>query len=201
MKAMISKVSRVCNIVLQVVTGLFPGVSIYEVMDDELLEDDDLVIPGETSLDDSAATESDSSQEDVPVRLLQDFTIYDMSTNEAVPVGELMYLKYVDKVFGASGLAKPWVENDVDEGDESDTDSDDNAVGSNFSERVKLSKLLEFDIHHYSEVSKSLDRFVDPRRLCTYTLKKDEPDLECPDTQQNLHPYQICLVHSAFPVN
>jgi hypothetical protein len=197
---MTSKVSRVCSIIPRVVIGLFLGVLIYEVMDDELLEDDDLVIPGETLLDDSSSTESDSSRGDVPVRLLQDFTIYDMSTNEAVPVGELMYLKYLDKVFGASGLAKPWVENDVDDVDEGDTDSDDNAVGSNLSERVKLSKLLEFDIHHYSEVSKSLDRFVNPRRLCTLKTKMILIS-KCPDTQQNLHPYQICLVYFGFPIS
>jgi DNA (cytosine-5)-methyltransferase 1 len=138
-------------------------------MDDELLEDDDLVIPGETSLDNSTATESDSGQDDLPVRSLQDFTIYNMSTNEAVPVGELMSLKYVDKSFGASGLVNPWIDNDIDEDGDS-VDSDDGVVCSIFSERVKLSKVLEFDVHHYSEVSKSLDRFVDPCYSCIYTL-------------------------------
>jgi DNA (cytosine-5)-methyltransferase 1 len=161
MKPTTLKVSSDSIMVLYVVT-ISLGVLIYEVMDDELLEDDDLVIPGETSLDDSTATESDSSQDDLPVRLLQDFTIYDMSTNEAVPIGELMSLKYVDKSFGASGLVIPWIDNDIDEEDDDDADSDDNVACSNLSERVKLSKLLEFDVHHYSEVSKSLDRFVDP---------------------------------------
>lgn len=140
-------------------------------MDDELLENDDLVIPGETTLEDSTATETDSSQDDIPVRLLQDFMIYNMSTNEAVSVGELMTLKFVDKTFGASGLVKPWIDN-IDAEEDDDIDSDDNAIHSNLSERVKLSELLEFDIHHYSDVLKELDRFVDPYRLCIYTFKK-----------------------------
>lgn len=144
------EVQRVCSPVDS------QGALVYELMDDELLEDEDLVIPGETSLNDSTVTESDSSQDDVPVRLLQDFVIYDMSTNVAVPVGELMSLKYVDRSFGASGFVKPWID-DIDEEDDDDSDSDDNVVHSNLSERVKLSKLLEFDIHHYSNVSKSLD--------------------------------------------
>jgi len=170
MKATTLKVTMVCNLVPHVVTGSFPGVLIYEVMDDELLEDEDLVIPGETSFDDSGVTESDGSQDDVPVRALQDFTIYDMLTNEAVPVGELMSLKYVDRAFGASGLVKPWIDNDMDEGNDDDADSDDNVVGSSLSERVKLSKLLEFDIHHYSAVSKALDRFVDSWHFCIYAI-------------------------------
>jgi DNA (cytosine-5)-methyltransferase 1 len=164
-------------------------------MDDELIEDDDLVIPGETALDDSTATESDGSQDGVPVRLLQDFTIYDMSTNEAVPVGELMSLKFVDKIFGASGLVKPWIDDGIDEEEDDDLDSDDNAVHLNLSERVKLSGLVEFDIHHYSDVSKALDRFVDPYHLCIYTFKMILIS-KSSDVQQNLHSYQVCLVYS-----
>src|ERR1700733_8452607 len=142
--------------------NIFAGALTYEVMDDELIEDEDLVIPGETLFGDSAATESDGGQDDVPVRLLQDFTIYDMSTNEAVPVGELLTLKYVDKTYGASGIVKPWTDNENDEDDADDADSDDSMSTSDLSQRVKLSKLLEFDVHHYSDVSKSLDRYVDP---------------------------------------
>lgn len=132
-------------------------------MDDELIEDEDLVIPGETLFGDSSATDSDGDQDDVPVRLLQDFTIYDMSTNEAVPVGELLTLKYVHKTYGASGIVKPWTDN---ENGEEDADSEDSISTLDLSQRVKLSKLLEFDVHYYSDMSKSLDRYVSPSALC-----------------------------------
>ena len=146
-------------------------------MDDELSEDEDLVIPGETTVEDYAATESDTNQDDFPVRLLQDFTIYDMATNEAVSPAELMSLKYVHKVFGASGLVKPWIDVDDldDDDDDEDTASDDSVIGSKSGERVKLSKLLDFDLHHYNEVTKCLDRFVF-FTSCIYPFRKKNPD-------------------------
>lgn len=99
---------------------------------------------------------------DLPVRLLTDFTIYEMSTSIAVPLGELTGLELDGvKDYGASGIATAWTDDD-DKGDDDldDDDSDSSEGGSNLGERVKLSKIVEFNIHHYSKKTKKLDRSV-----------------------------------------
>ena len=136
----------------------------YEVMDDEILEDSTLVIPGETQLDCSG----DETEDEVPVRLLNDFTIYDMSTNIVVPIAELLILSCNvpgRKHYGASGIAKAWTDTEEEEEEEEDLDDEDEnefsgVPVSTMGERVKLTEILTFDIHHYSEEGKSLDRFV-----------------------------------------
>lgn len=138
----------------------------YEVMDDEILEDNELVIPGENNLDCSVG-EPDKIQDEVPVRLLSDFTIYDMATNIIVPVAELLTLScgvLGRGNYGASGIAKAWTDTEDGEEEEDLDDEDENELSgvpvSAMGERVKLSEILTFDTHHYSEGAKSLDRFV-----------------------------------------
>ncbi|RDB21087.1 DNA (cytosine-5)-methyltransferase 1A [Hypsizygus marmoreus] len=150
---------------------------VYEIMDDELLEDDDLVIPGETNLETSTSSGTDDSDNDIPIRLLQDFTIYDVSNNTAIPIGELTGLKYTSKKYGASGLVKSWTDDNSLEDDE-DEDEGDGArnLPSNIGERVKLATILEFDIHSYSEVTKTLDSKIYIRtKYAWYILDSPSP--------------------------
>lgn len=130
-------------------------------MDDELVEDADLVIPGETSVGDSDASSTSNTEEDAPIRLLQDFTIYDLATNKMVPVGELLSLQYSTQKFGASGLVNAWTDVDVDEEEDafSDTESLSISVTARPGERVKLSQVLEFSVHDFSNETKTLDRY------------------------------------------
>ncbi|KAF8077759.1 C5-DNA-methyltransferase [Lyophyllum atratum] len=124
----------------------------YEAADDEISEDEDLIIPGETLLDGS---EDDAS---VPVRLLHDFTIYDASSNVLVPIVELLWLKFSQRKFRASGLAKPW----IDEDEEGEIDLEEEEEGGeeeegNDVERIKLDIILEFDVHSFSDATGTLD--------------------------------------------
>ncbi|KAG6814585.1 hypothetical protein H0H92_000114 [Tricholoma furcatifolium] len=118
----------------------------YEVSVDEIPEDADLIIPGETIFDPS---DSSDGVTDVPVRVLDDFSIYDLSTLELVPVAQLLQLKYTSKI-GASGLAKAWVDEDGDELEDDGDDFDGEGVQD---ERVKLSTILEFSVHDISEAT------------------------------------------------
>lgn len=127
-------------------------------MDDELQEDDNLVLAGETAPEDY-----DSDDEaGAPIRLLNDFTVYDMSSNKVVPIEQLLELSLNENfntiTFGASGIARPWIDDfDEDDAEDSDTDLDPLAQKG---QRIKLSKILEFDTHHYSSETKKLDRFI-----------------------------------------
>ncbi|KAF9469258.1 hypothetical protein BDZ94DRAFT_1244081 [Collybia nuda] len=132
-------------------------VQIYEFMDDELVETADLVIPGETAVD---LGSSSIDIEDAPIRLLQDFTIYNIITNEMVPFGELLSLRYSSQKFGASGLVNAWADFDddgVEDGYGSDTESLSVSVTAKTGERVKLSEILEFSVHDFLEETKALD--------------------------------------------
>lgn len=137
---------------------------VYKVLNDELAEDDNLQIIGETDPADLSDSESeDDDSRDLPVRLISDFTIYDMETFALVPVAELLQIQFGGSaVYGASGVVKSFVDND-DDGDENDV-IDEEDVESELLEGqdddqqlVKLSKVLEFNIHHASK-RKKLDR-------------------------------------------
>jgi DNA (cytosine-5)-methyltransferase 1 len=110
------------------------------VADDEFAENADL-LPGETApdLDDL---------EEIPVRLLENFTIYDMDTLRLVPVTHLLDLR-PGVHFGASGLARPWVYDSVDK----DSDDDDSTMPM----VVKLSPILELNVHYFSSSTRTLD--------------------------------------------
>lgn len=126
-------------------------------MNDELVEDDELTLPGE-SLQDQA-----TSVDCLPVRQLKDFTIYEMVTNCVIHVGELTALSMdiPGRIsFGASGIATAWTDDDQDnDDDDSDVDYSEDHV-PNTGERIKLSKILAFNVHHHSQEAKTLDRFV-----------------------------------------
>lgn len=108
----------------------------------------------------------DSDEEgDIPIRVLNDFTVYDIESNEMVPIGQLLALKYGPASFGASGIAQPRIDDLDDEDEDGDGDgdgeSDSNLVAQrDRGQRLKLSKILELDIHHFSDETKRLDRLM-----------------------------------------
>jgi DNA (cytosine-5)-methyltransferase 1 len=108
----------------------------YTVADDEFIENAGL-IPGETA--------PDLDNEDIPVRLLDNFTIYDWETLRLVPITDLLDLG-PGMHYGASGLVRPWTDDDTD--DESDEDAP---------LATKLSPIVELNVHHFSLSTASLD--------------------------------------------
>lgn len=130
----------------------FPVALFYQETDDELVEDAQLEIMGETPEDEYSGEEPESG---LPIRLLSDFTIYERNTNELSHVAELTLCDYNDH--GVSGLVSPWTEHDNDNDDEEeeeDPESGDDSLETD--QCVKLSKILQFDIHSVSD--HSIDR-------------------------------------------
>lgn len=128
----------------------FPVALFYQETDDELVEDARLEIMGETPEDEYSGEEPEGG---LPIRLLSDFTIYERNTNELIHVAELTLCDYNDH--GASGLVSPWTEHD-DEDEEEEDDPESGDDSSETDQRVKLSKILQFDIHSVSH--HSIDR-------------------------------------------
>ena len=100
-----------------------------------------LLIPGET-------LPEDSESDDVPVRLLTSFAIYSKSRHlspfDQVDVNE--------GVFYASGFVKPWIEDDDDSDDGmDDDDSSECSEPINQPLRVRLSQILEVNVHHIED--------------------------------------------------
>ena len=130
--------------------------SIYNDDADDVEEDEYLYVEGETP------PEEDDGM-DIPVRLLSDFTVYNASTFRSIPVAELLQLSFSEDEFQASGLVKAWVDDSDIPSDISDNDSEngvDEGEPGERSERVTLSKILEFSIHNKSEGVDGLDRCV-----------------------------------------
>lgn len=118
-------------------------------------------IIGETDPADLSA-DSDDEHGDIPVRLLTDFTIYEMETCDLVPVAELLQIQFnTSKIYGASGKVKPYVEEEDDDDDSIDDDDNSSLQGyrGKGDQIVKLSKIVEFDLHHVSSRQKKLDRY------------------------------------------
>jgi DNA (cytosine-5)-methyltransferase 1 len=123
------------------------GNPLYEALNDEFIEDKDLFVVGETPVDEDEG--------EVPVRILQDFSIYNMETLELVSVAELLHLQFSRSTFGASGMAKPWIDEFDDSSNESDTASNSSEDDGDY---VRLSKILELNIHDFSDDGEELDR-------------------------------------------
>jgi hypothetical protein len=105
----------------------------------------------------------------MPVRLLNDFVIYNLVTLEVVPVAELTQIQYsTTAAYGASGIAEAWVDEDDDQGD----DIDPEEVGEEplMRQRVKLSKIVEFNVHHFSQRKQNLDRYISLKNITAVTI-------------------------------
>jgi len=108
--------------------------------DDESVEDGDPLL-GETApdLDDP---------EEIPVRLLDNFTIYDWDTLRLVPTTHLLDMRPGAR-YGASGIVRSW----IDDSDDNDSDEGDNVAPV----VMKLSPILELNVHSFSPSPSSLD--------------------------------------------
>jgi len=83
-----------------------------------------------------------------------------MENLELVPTAEVLQLQYeTSKIYGASGSVYSWSDENDDQEDESDVNDDTDAASDALQhedQRVKLSKILEINIHDFSE--QKLDR-------------------------------------------
>ncbi|KAF8503256.1 S-adenosyl-L-methionine-dependent methyltransferase [Russula emetica] len=117
------------------------GDKFYTVADDESIENAGL-LPGETE------SELDDSDAEIPVRLLDDFTIYDWDTLRLVPTADLLDLG-PSTHYGASGLVRPW----TDDGTDDDSDEDDFTSPLT----IKLTPIIELNVHQFTPSTGSLD--------------------------------------------
>jgi hypothetical protein len=92
----------------------------------------------------------------MPLRLLNDFAIYDLITYDLVHVGALLQLSFAGPTteYGASGIVEAWVDDDDDP--EAEEEDEISFPG----QRVKLSKIMEINVHHVSNRTQKLDGFV-----------------------------------------
>ena len=117
------------------------GDKFYTVADDESIENAG-PLPGETE------PELDDLDAEIPVRLLDDFTIYDWDTLRLVPIADLLDLG-PSTHYGASGLVSPWA------GDGTDNDCDEDDSSSPLA--IKLTPIVELNVHHFTPLTGSLD--------------------------------------------
>jgi len=150
---------------------------VYQFSNDELVEDDNLQIIGETDPTDLSSDSDDEETSDVPVRLLTDFSLYNLETRQLVPVAELLQIQYGGStVYAASGTVKPYVEDDDEDEDEVvDEDEDEGSLlqDGDDVQVVRLSKIMEFDIHNVSSRKKRLDRYGS-LSVYTYLLTREQ---------------------------
>ncbi len=119
------------------------GDKFYTIADDDAIENAGL-LPGETEPD----FDDDSDDENIPVRLLDKFTIYDWDTLRLVPIADLLDLG-PGTCYGASGFVKPWTD------DGTDDDSDEGDFPSPHA--IKLAPIIELNVHHFSPSTGTLD--------------------------------------------
>jgi DNA (cytosine-5)-methyltransferase 1 len=148
---------------------------IYDVADDELIEDENLQVIGETDPDDWSDNSDSDTDSEVPVRLLKDFVIYDFVTNEVVPIATLAQICYSEATnYGCSATVGVWIDHDDDDNDD-DEDENEAIRAEEIEEddlpvqRVKLSRIIEFNVHHFSRHSRRLDRYA--FRLPEFSLR------------------------------
>ncbi|KAJ3540965.1 hypothetical protein NMY22_g4087 [Coprinellus aureogranulatus] len=127
----------------------------YEVSVDEIPESADLKIQGEDPLSDSDDEEGDSDideERDVPVRLLDNFTIYNMHTFEVIPTTELLQGLGVEGFpcgcdYAASGEVRPWTEQSPE-----DASDDEVELGvESWHNRVRTTRITCFNVHHIEQ--------------------------------------------------
>ena len=138
----------------------------------EFKEGPDVQIIGETDPLDNAR------DNDVPVRVLTDFAIYDNTSLHLVPVATLLQLAPDSDRFSAAGCVKAWIDNededdDEDEEEEEDEDDDDDkdkedaerensrdpAVEDGI-QRLELTPIKRFSFHDLKKCHRRLDRYL-----------------------------------------
>ncbi|KAH7923466.1 hypothetical protein BV22DRAFT_1130613 [Leucogyrophana mollusca] len=131
----------------------------YEGEEDEVFEDEDLQVIGET--DPADISDSDDESPTVPVRQLHDFSIYEAETLRLVPIAILLdhNLGFKDGVtYAASGRVKPWIDNDEWEDEDEEEDEDDEDVSQAELRRIRLTPIRQFTVHDLKKQTRKLDR-------------------------------------------
>ncbi|KAF9535246.1 S-adenosyl-L-methionine-dependent methyltransferase [Crepidotus variabilis] len=100
-------------------TDEIPEPFVYSTVIDDVIEDEFAEVEGETPPDDA------EDEDDIPIRQLDDFTLYNLETFEAVPLAQLMEIGISPTKFGASGLVNVWIENDDEDEFSDDEESED----------------------------------------------------------------------------
>ena len=133
-----------------------PGTVFYEADEIELVEDEDLQFNGETEIREQALHDD---PDDIPVRVLSDFSVYDSETQQLIKTEQLLALIESDVLpppnchYRASGSVQPFVDNDDEDEDEDENENEEDSLEQETEEiqRVALSLILEFNIHHVSD--------------------------------------------------
>lgn len=94
------------------------------------ISEDDLTLPDE-------ASDSDDEEDDVPIRLLDHFSIFHRRTHEFIPALRLLTEELCEDWVG-TGYVRPSF------GDTSTTEDEDEGMGSQL---VQLSSVLECNVH------------------------------------------------------
>jgi DNA (cytosine-5)-methyltransferase 1 len=124
-------------------------------LENEILEDAGLEVFGETDWS------NDDKDDLLPLRVLTDFAIYRQSKMELVYPLELANVELQRGVYSASGIVRPW-SHESDGDSESDASLDDYPQAT---QRVRLSSILEFNIHDHDFREWRLDEYVLIRNL------------------------------------
>ncbi|KAF8911019.1 S-adenosyl-L-methionine-dependent methyltransferase [Gymnopilus junonius] len=145
--------------------------------DDEIMEDDELQIPGETS-----PNEDDKS---IPIRILSDYTIYDLDTKQIIMADELLQLGFCQESYAASGLVGAWFNgdgSDIEQGSDVDQSDDGRtSISDAGTDRITLSKILEFSVHAFSNDGDILDPKIYVRTRFAWYI------LGCPSQSYNIY--------------
>ncbi|OBZ65761.1 Acetolactate synthase, mitochondrial [Grifola frondosa] len=116
----------------------------YEFAEDEIKEDSDFQVIGETCPDDP--------DDDVPIRLLTDFSVYESDSLRLVPFERLLSVQFEAEQqlgYGASGIVKAWTdESDDDEGDDESSVGVDDLTAEE--QRIRLTNIVDLNIHYVS---------------------------------------------------
>ena len=110
--------------------------TVYHVMKNEVPEDETLELVGEEE-----RTDQDSDM--LPIRVLTDFSIYRCKNREFIHPLELNVEHNADNIC-ASGVVRPWLQ-----GDAADDEFEDDSQDGDHNLRIKLSRILELNIHHH----------------------------------------------------
>jgi len=152
----------------------------------EFTEDADFQVIGETD----PPEDVDSEEEDgVPIRVLTDFAIYEVTTQRLVPIAELLSVNHgTASSYAASGCVKAWIDDNwlTDSNEDAEAEDDHTSEShDDLSQRVRLSCIKKFTLHDMKKQGRGLDRhgtFTARQRPLTFL-------------QQIIHPFSACLVY------
>ncbi|KAG2133739.1 S-adenosyl-L-methionine-dependent methyltransferase [Suillus clintonianus] len=131
---------------------------IYAPPDDEYDEDENFQVIGET---DPAELSDSGNSAHVPVRILTDFAIYECTTQQLVPIGELINVNHAvnNNMYRASGYVKSHMDEDEYCDDDCDDDDDGNGMSNDEDclQRIRLTEIRKFTIHDIRQRTRELD--------------------------------------------